>query len=220
MRWLIQPFNLESRDEERVAFMQWLMGFPIFEVLHRKRGLLFGIKGNNDKLEAAVCLFEYDAKKDGRGGPFEAMASWFWDMRAFMAIKSEGASTPEIMTKKEYKAARKEFMLRGNALKKLIRKTHSQYGPKGRHWYVELVGVHPDAQGRGYGGQVMRALSRVADEVGMACYLECSGNNRAFYEKFGYKVMGKEKITSCHKGDDGILGFFMLREPLSDDVAG
>jgi ribosomal protein S18 acetylase RimI-like enzyme len=61
--------------------------------------------------------------------------------------------------------------------------------PSHRHWYLEVLGVAPDAQGLGVGGQLLeRGLAR-ADHTGLPCYLETARHdNVAFYERFGFHV--------------------------------
>lgn len=59
----------------------------------------------------------------------------------------------------------------------------------GPHMYVNMLAVAPDAQGHGHAGMLMRAVSAIADEEHVPCYLECSGSrNASVYRRFGYEV--------------------------------
>jgi ribosomal protein S18 acetylase RimI-like enzyme len=65
---------------------------------------------------------------------------------------------------------------------------------KRRHWYLWVLGVQPDRQGQGFGGQLMAPILSQADRDGLPCYLETeSERNVAFYRKHGFEV--------AHEGD-------------------
>lgn len=63
--------------------------------------------------------------------------------------------------------------------------------PAEPHWYLSAIGVHPDAQGSGVGGTLLRSrLERCAAE-GSPAYLESSKTvNVPLYEHFGFEVTG------------------------------
>ena len=83
-----------------------------------------------------------------------------------------------------------------------------RYHPAERHWYLPLIGVEPNAQGRGLGGALMHhALTRCDQEDALA-YLESSNpRNISLYRRYGFEVMGE-----IRKGD-GPLVTPMLRHP-------
>ncbi|MCL4540292.1 MAG: GNAT family N-acetyltransferase, partial [Bacteroidetes bacterium] len=57
------------------------------------------------------------------------------------------------------------------------------------HWYIQVLGVHPNHQGKGLGGKLLRPVLQKADEAGVAVYLESSNpKNLDFYRKHGFKV--------------------------------
>ena len=58
------------------------------------------------------------------------------------------------------------------------------------HLHVGPVGVLPAYQGHGRTSTMMRHVNKWADKLGVACYLECSGNNKPIYERFGYRDVG------------------------------
>lgn len=65
---------------------------------------------------------------------------------------------------------------------------------KRSYYYISILGVDPTYQGKGYGGQILKALIEKSNEDKMPLYLETqSENNVAFYEKYGFKVL--KKIT-------------------------
>jgi GNAT superfamily N-acetyltransferase len=80
------------------------------------------------------------------------------------------------------------------------------------HWYVQILGVHPNHQGKGIGGKLLRPVLQKADEDGVAVYLESSNpKNLDFYRKHGFEVM--EETTPV---DGCPLIRSLLRKPVLD----
>ena len=57
------------------------------------------------------------------------------------------------------------------------------------HIYIAILATDPQHQRNGYGGKLMRAAVRVADDAGLPAYLETGDPNRKFYESFGFEVV-------------------------------
>ncbi len=54
-------------------------------------------------------------------------------------------------------------------------------------WYLTIVGVHPSAQGRGIGGELLRPTLAEATAAGACAYLETfSARSVAFYQRLGF----------------------------------
>jgi GNAT superfamily N-acetyltransferase len=83
-----------------------------------------------------------------------------------------------------------------------------QWHPREAHWYLPLIGVEPNAQGKGLGAELMRyALARCDQERALA-YLEASSpRNIPLYLRHGFEVMGEIRIGA------GPLVTPMLRRP-------
>ncbi len=78
------------------------------------------------------------------------------------------------------------------------------------HWYLWVLGVEPEKQGQGLGGQVLQPTLRRADEENLPCYLETvKEKNLAFYEKQGFKVEREDRFPR-----GGPKFWTMLREPV------
>ena len=61
--------------------------------------------------------------------------------------------------------------------------------PHERHWYLAVLGVDPDLQGRGFGSHMMQPGLRRCDEQGLPAYLETdTERNVALYERHGFRV--------------------------------
>ncbi len=83
-----------------------------------------------------------------------------------------------------------------------------KWHPEERHWYLPLIGVEPNAQGRGLGGALMRHATARFDEEQVLAYLESSNpRNISLYERHGFEVMGEIQVGA------GPLVTPMLRRP-------
>lgn len=66
------------------------------------------------------------------------------------------------------------------------------------HWYLMLLGVTPERQGRGVGSALLRAVLDRADREGSPAYLEAtSRRNRALYERHGFVTVGELTVADC-----------------------
>ncbi len=75
-------------------------------------------------------------------------------------------------------------------------------------WYLFMLGVAPDHQGRGLGGTLLRALSRRADDAGVRCYLETDRQTSVkLYERHGYVVTRQDRLAML----DGLEFWTMTR---------
>lgn len=72
--------------------------------------------------------------------------------------------------------------------------------------------VLPNAQGRGIGKLMMKAVTDQADTEGMRCYLESSRDipNMQIYGRFGFRFT---KELECNDDGTAIKLFAMVREP-------
>jgi ribosomal protein S18 acetylase RimI-like enzyme len=67
-----------------------------------------------------------------------------------------------------------------------------QWHPEEVHWYLPLIGVEPNAQGKGIGAELMRHAVARCDRERALAYLESSNpRNIPFYRRFGFEVMGE-----------------------------
>ena len=93
----------------------------------------------------------------------------------------------------------------------------AKHDPRARHWHVGPIGVNPEHQGRGIGTALLAAFLEMADAQASPAYLETDvDRNVALYEKFGFKVIGQEDISSVNNR-------FMWREaaaPATDPLRG
>ncbi len=82
--------------------------------------------------------------------------------------------------------------------------------PPEPHYYLAILGTHPDRQGRGYAAEALAPVLRRADEEGTGCYLESSKeSNVPWYNRQGFEVTGTHDLG---RGDGPRL-WLMWREP-------
>ncbi len=90
-----------------------------------------------------------------------------------------------------------------------FRSTVAEYVPKEEHWYLSLLGTHPDWQRQGIGLALMSEGFKLADEQGLPCYLETETvENVAYYQHHGFAVRSEWDIPL-----DGPHMWGMMRPP-------
>ncbi len=93
---------------------------------------------------------------------------------------------------------------RGQILAETMQKTHL----KEPHWYLGILGTHPEVQGRGIGSSLLAPILERCDAEGVLAYLESSkSSNIPFYQRHGFQVTGEIQIP------DGPCLWPMLRDP-------
>jgi ribosomal protein S18 acetylase RimI-like enzyme len=81
-------------------------------------------------------------------------------------------------------------------LPRLLRLTNALESkhPHERHYYLPVIGILPEWQGRGFGAALLRPMLERCDREELPAYLEgTSPRNRALYERHGFKVV--EEMT-------------------------
>ena len=87
-----------------------------------------------------------------------------------------------------------------------IERKHPRTPP---HWYLPIIGVAPEWQGRGFGAALLRPVLERCDRERTPAYLEASTpRNRALYERHGFEVM-----EECRYASDAPPMWRMWREP-------
>ena len=74
----------------------------------------------------------------------------------------------------------------------------SQWHPDEPHWYLPMIGVEPNSQGKGLGAALLRYALARCDAEGALAYLESSNpRNISLYERHGFEVMGEIQIGAA-----------------------
>jgi len=94
----------------------------------------------------------------------------------------------------------------------LIEKKH----PKApTHYYLAVLGIEPEFQGRGFGGAVMQPVLQRCDREGIPAYLESSKKrNIVLYERHGFEVVEELRLPQ-----DGPPLWRMWRDPLAQSAS-
>jgi ribosomal protein S18 acetylase RimI-like enzyme len=81
--------------------------------------------------------------------------------------------------------------------------------PQPPHYYLAVLGVEPEGQGRGFGGALMQPVLTRCDRERIPAYLESSKRrNVVLYERHGFRVVEELKLPK-----DGPPIWRMWREP-------
>jgi ribosomal protein S18 acetylase RimI-like enzyme len=78
-----------------------------------------------------------------------------------------------------------------------LRREHTPF----RHWYLQLLGVDPSHQRKGYATALLTPVFDRFDRERLPCYLDTmNGDNVAFYERFGFRVAAKSLVPKTQIG--------------------
>jgi len=70
-----------------------------------------------------------------------------------------------------------------------------QWRPQEPHWHLPLIGVEPNAQGKGLGGALMpHTVARCDQEEALAFLQSTSSRNISLYERHGFEVIGEVQV--------------------------
>ncbi len=73
-----------------------------------------------------------------------------------------------------------------------------EWHPEEPLWYLPLIGVEPNPQGRGIGGALMRHAVARCDQDEALAYLESSNpRNISLYERHGFEGMGEIQVGAA-----------------------
>jgi len=71
---------------------------------------------------------------------------------------------------------------------------HYWSGSRTENWYLDLLAVHPDAQGKGYGKELVQWGIDQADKDGVVTSVISAKGKERFYGKFGYVEVGRANV--------------------------
>lgn len=73
----------------------------------------------------------------------------------------------------------------------------AEHTPPELHWYLQLLGTHPDWQQRGIGARLMGDMFERVDGSGLGCYLETETiENVAYYRHHGFDVRSEWDVPT------------------------
>jgi GNAT superfamily N-acetyltransferase len=84
----------------------------------------------------------------------------------------------------------------------------------GEYWYLAVLGVDPDQQGRGIGGALIQPVLENVDRRRIPCYLETMNQeNLPFYEKHGFCAEGLRVVPVPDGSHPPVNIWGMVRQP-------
>jgi ribosomal protein S18 acetylase RimI-like enzyme len=161
------------------------------------------VPGTGRRLEAAMALYaqrlwlphgECLVTQDGMG-----IATWVPPGRSSVPVAAQLRLLPPLVRMFGHGLMR---LFAGQA----VQDAHHPHEP---HWYLPMIAVRPEAQGRGIGSALLEPVLRRCDDDGMPAYLEATTErSRALYERHGF-----EQVAEVHLPKGGPPLWPMRREP-------
>jgi ribosomal protein S18 acetylase RimI-like enzyme len=198
--------------DERQQLCRFVMSFALFEDL-RNSSFQLCSETADGKINSFASVQEYDADEVSKRSMQKLRYGWncFAIIVRLMIVLKE--KIPALFKSKERKVENERFLSKLGDFEERSSKLHAEFGPKGQHWYVHLVGVNPALQGQGKGGELMSKLNEMADKSDRIMHLEAGERNRKFYEKVGYQVQHTEVLVDPEDADNSYQMHLMVREP-------
>src|SRR5438309_11855044 len=76
-------------------------------------------------------------------------------------------------------------------VRELMKRFEAAHPHEPPHWYLSLLGTHPDHRGNGLGRSLLRHNLELVDLLGAPAYLDSSNpQNDGLYEGFGFRRHG------------------------------
>jgi len=120
---------------------------------------------------------------------------------SFWRILSSGAMWPGM--KMGIEAGRKM-----NELDEYVNRKHREFVST-KHWYLLLLGVDPQYQGKGNASKLLNGMLKLIDGEGLPSFLETQGSkNVSMYQHFGFNVVDEYTVPNTQ-----VTLVAMLREP-------
>ena len=97
-------------------------------------------------------------------------------------------------------------------INRFIETDNNEYNhkPAEPHYYLAILGVHPDYTRKGYASTLLEQKLEKIDQLGYPAYLENSNKvNQSLYERHGFKIIDSFTLR------DGPTEWCMLREPVN-----
>lgn len=71
---------------------------------------------------------------------------------------------------------------------------HNWLGDRAETWFLDLLCVHPDAQGKGFGRELGLWGVQCSEEEGVCASVICAENKEGFYGKLGFVEKGRANV--------------------------
>jgi len=198
----IEPLRRDLLDTATTTLTRAFTDEPMFvwvipDPQHRAHALRVMNRG---PLKYGLCYGHVTQSHEGR-----AVAAWLPPGRAITAGGMLRCGVFGMRFRVGFRASR-----RFACANEVLGRIHVKHVPEA-HWYLMVVGVDPELQGRGIGSALVKEGLARADQDNAPCYLETSEErNLAFYERFGFTV-----VETATLGPGGPRGWAMRRNRAS-----
>lgn len=168
----------DARTKEQLSI--YYMGSSIAQAMRRGAVVLAGQRKGD--VTAVLIVSE---KTHNQPTPTHYTGHWWWELG--VTLRLADMVLPALLQCQIYQGQQGQSQRKASALSDLKQGYHDQNRPRTQYWSVEMVGIDPRQQGLGYGRELVDRLCALADEAGVACYLEAAGpKNALFYEGSGF----------------------------------
>jgi len=180
-RWVLgQKYKDDFESDELRSWYKWFKRWDFLESIHY--GAVFGVRDLEDKAKILGCLCVFPPGSYEKLGLLSYNATL--ERMASIAPHYQRPQLYEQLTGARY----------AQFLQLMVVKHKEIMGSK-KHWYVFLLGVRPEAQGKKIGKALLTFVASLADHDDLPVYIETVGDrNRSIYEYFGYTDIVKCKL--------------------------
>lgn len=210
-RWMMAPLNLSEEDVLDVC--KCSLGFPIHDAIAHG-AVLFGIRDEETQdIQSCLVFREYNPALAGTKGRLRRFMDLLSHTCAYVKMKNDSSGLPLLYTDRRKRRSLGDYVARSEHLEEKLTEWHRRYGPSETHWYLSDVGVVPALQGKGYGTEMMMALSKLADRYAMPIYMEAFDEETSeFFSKFGFEKVGTEEVRANEQGSAPMWAKLMVRK--------
>lgn len=78
-----------------------------------------------------------------------------------------------------------------------------------RHWYLDMMGVRKESQGKGIAKKLVQWGLDKAEQDQVICFVESTSDSQTFYEKFGFREIDKMSVETPQ---GTAYNIFMIRD--------
>lgn len=170
-----------------------------------------GDREQSDFAKAVTCILRYGIARGevhAVSPNIEGVAVWYPPSRV----------VPSLWDMVRFGAVLLPFSLRWQSLRLVLAyEKHAamlrKQFPREPYWYLQMLGVEPDCQGRGCAGALLRHMLTRLDRERLPCRLDTMNEkNVALYEHFGFRVLHSGEIPCS-----GCMCWYMARETPGDN---
>lgn len=81
-----------------------------------------------------------------------------------------------------------------------------------RFWFLHILVVQPEYQGKGAGGKMIRWGTERADADGVASYLDSTAVAKGVYERYGFREVDRLVLEGQDHGGKDLIEYMMVRD--------